>query len=86
MCLERQRLDHNITQSHHCADKYKSSETKKKLSTHFKIQACYTKTYVLTNKAAEEILFLYNTKKADVFFFISAIIKSTIVQTLKIQH
>lgn len=76
MCLERQRLDHEITQSHHCADKYKSSRTKKKkLSTHFKIQACYTKTYVLTNKAAEEIIFLYNTKETDVFFFISAIIK-----------
>jgi len=42
---------------------------KKKLSTHFKIQAYYTKTYVLTNKAAEEIIFLYNTKNS-VFIFI----------------
>lgn len=48
---------------------------KKKLSTHFKIQAYDIKTYVITNKAAEETLFLYNTKKAAVFIFIFEITK-----------
>lgn len=41
----------------------------KKLSTYFTIQANYTKKHILNNKAAEEIIFPYNTKKSRWFNF-----------------
>lgn len=74
ICLEEAVARYwKYPESCHCADKCES--LKKKLSTHFKIQAYDIKTYVITNKAAEETLFLYNTKKAAVFIFIFEITK-----------